>query len=104
MALVTLGVVFAYFFRKSWGERIDELITAQAERAMSLWPNCGEADLRPSQAEPYAVLAPVLPRHPAVPGLLRVPVLRPSPQGIVEEAGVGSAHHVVSVAGVTMEP
>jgi cholesterol oxidase len=79
-------------------------ITAQAERAMSLWPNRGEPDLRQSQAEPYAVLAPVPPRHPAVPGLLRVPVLRPSPQGIVEGAGVGSAHHVVSVAGVTMEP
>lgn len=28
-------------------------ITAQAERAMSLWPNKGEADLRPAQGEPY---------------------------------------------------
>ncbi|HZB67962.1 MAG TPA: GMC oxidoreductase, partial [Ornithinibacter sp.] len=79
-------------------------ITAQAERAMSLWPNRGDADLRPSQAEPYAVLAAVPPRQPAVPGLLRVQVLRPSPQGVVEGAGAGSAHHVVSVAGVTMEP
>ena len=28
-------------------------ITAQAERAASLWPNKGEADLRPAQGEPY---------------------------------------------------
>ena len=34
-------------------------ITAQAERAMSLWPNRGDADPRPAQDEPYAVLAPV---------------------------------------------
>ncbi|MFC0030020.1 GMC oxidoreductase [Micromonospora chaiyaphumensis] len=28
-------------------------VTAQAERAMSLWRNKGEADLRPAQGEPY---------------------------------------------------
>jgi exosortase/archaeosortase family protein len=28
MALVTLGVVFAYFFRKSWGERIIIVLSA----------------------------------------------------------------------------
>jgi cholesterol oxidase len=42
-------------------------ITAQAERAMSLWPNHGEADPRPGQGEPYAVLPPVPARRPAVP-------------------------------------
>ena len=42
-------------------------ITAQAERAMSFWPNRGEVDPRPRQDEPYAVLAPVAPRRPAVP-------------------------------------
>jgi cholesterol oxidase len=42
-------------------------ITAQAERAMSLWPNRGEADLRPAQGEPYLRLAPVPPVRPAVP-------------------------------------
>ena len=41
-------------------------ITAQAERAMSLWPNVGEADQRPAQDQPYAVLAPVPARNPAV--------------------------------------
>ena len=34
---------------------------------MSLWPNVGDADPRPPQDEPYAVLPPVPARHPAVP-------------------------------------
>jgi cholesterol oxidase len=42
-------------------------ITAQAERAMSLWPNHGEADPRPAQAAPYKKLAPVPPIAPIVP-------------------------------------
>jgi cholesterol oxidase len=41
-------------------------ITAQAERAMSLWPNKGEADPRPGQGEQYAVVEAVRPGHPAV--------------------------------------
>ncbi len=42
-------------------------ITAQAERVMSMWPNRGEPDPRPAQGEPYRRVAPVPPRHPAVP-------------------------------------
>jgi cholesterol oxidase len=42
-------------------------ITAQAERAMSLWPNKGEPDPRPDPGEPYRRLEPVAPRRPAVP-------------------------------------
>ena len=42
-------------------------ITAQAERAMSLWPNKGEPDPRPAPGEPYRRLAPVPPARPAVP-------------------------------------
>lgn len=42
-------------------------ITAQAERAASLWPNKGEDDLRPAQGEPYRRLAPIAPRNPVVP-------------------------------------
>jgi cholesterol oxidase len=42
-------------------------ITAQAERAMSFWPNKGSLDPRPSQAEPYRRIAPVAPVAPAVP-------------------------------------
>ncbi|WP_433409214.1 FAD-dependent oxidoreductase [Saccharomonospora azurea] len=42
-------------------------IAAQAERAFSLWPNKGEADMRPKQGEPYRRLDPVPPKAPAVP-------------------------------------
>ncbi len=47
-------------------------ITAQAERAMSLWPKAGEADQRPPQGSAYVRLAPIAPAlgdpaaHPAV--------------------------------------
>jgi len=53
-------------------------ITAQAERAMALWPNKGEADLRPPLGEPYRRVRPVAPKNPVVPeaapGALRLPV------------------------------
>jgi cholesterol oxidase len=42
-------------------------ITALAERAMSLWPNAGEADARPAQDADYRRIEPVAPRSPAVP-------------------------------------
>jgi cholesterol oxidase len=42
-------------------------ITAQAERAMALWPNRGQLDTRPPLGEPYQRLAPVPPERPAVP-------------------------------------
>ncbi|MEV0120925.1 GMC family oxidoreductase [Streptomyces sp. NPDC050703] len=54
-------------------------ITAQAERAMSFWPNKGAEDPRPAQGERYARLAAVEPKAPAVPadafGALRLPFL-----------------------------
>ena len=42
-------------------------ITAQAERAASLWPNKGQVDQRPAQGQPYKRLAPIPPEHPVVP-------------------------------------
>lgn len=42
-------------------------ITAQAERAASLWPNNGEEDQRPAQGEPYRRLDPIPPKNPVVP-------------------------------------
>jgi cholesterol oxidase len=42
-------------------------ITAQAERAASLWPNKGQVDQRPTQGAPYKRLAPIPPEHPVVP-------------------------------------
>ncbi|MBB5954929.1 cholesterol oxidase [Saccharothrix tamanrassetensis] len=54
-------------------------ITAQAERAFSLWPNKGEADQRPAQGEGYRRVAAVNPVKPAVPpsapGALRLPIV-----------------------------
>ncbi|MER8221977.1 GMC family oxidoreductase [Streptomyces sp. NPDC094143] len=54
-------------------------ITAQAERAMSFWPNKGEPDPRPQQGTAYVRLRPVEPKSPAVPaeafGALRLPFL-----------------------------
>ncbi|MFJ3442883.1 GMC family oxidoreductase N-terminal domain-containing protein [Streptomyces sp. NPDC086081] len=54
-------------------------ITAQAERAMSFWPNKGEPDPRPRQGTAYVRLQPVEPKSPAVPaeafGALRLPFL-----------------------------
>ncbi|MFI5532369.1 GMC oxidoreductase [Kitasatospora sp. NPDC051853] len=53
-------------------------ITAQAERAMSMWPNKGEADPRPEQGEAYRRVTAVAPAAPAVPkgafGELLLPV------------------------------
>ncbi|MFJ8975894.1 GMC oxidoreductase [Streptomyces sp. NPDC102282] len=54
-------------------------ITAQAERAMSFWPNKGEEDPRPAQDAAYERLAAVEPVAPAVPkeafGALKLPFL-----------------------------
>ena len=54
-------------------------ITAQAERAMSFWPNKGEADPRPALGEQYQRLQPVAPNSPVVPdsapGALRLPIV-----------------------------
>jgi hypothetical protein len=43
------------------------MITALAERAMSLWPNKGDADGRPPLGSGYDRIAPVFPHRPAVP-------------------------------------
>ncbi len=54
-------------------------ITAQAERAMALWPNKGEPDPRPALGEAYVRIDPVAPRRPVVPddapGALRLPIV-----------------------------
>jgi cholesterol oxidase len=54
-------------------------ITAQAERAMSFWPNKDEPDTRPRLGAPYRRIAAVAPAHPAVPATasaaLRLPLL-----------------------------
>lgn len=53
-------------------------ITAQAERAMAMWPNKGERDPRPPLGADYRRITPVAPRNPVVPeaapGALRLPL------------------------------
>ncbi|MEU3650481.1 GMC family oxidoreductase [Lentzea sp. NPDC034063] len=57
-------------------------ITAQAERAFSLWPNKGEQDQRPEQSLPYRRINPTKPKNPAVPdqapAALRLPIVKAS--------------------------
>ena len=43
------------------------MITALAERAMSVWPNKGEADPRPPLGSGYNRLKPIMPHKPMVP-------------------------------------
>ncbi len=57
-------------------------ITAQAERAVSLWPNRGDDDPRPPLGTDYRAVAPVPPRSPAVPAhapaaLRTLPIVEP---------------------------
>ena len=57
----TLHIVDGSTITANLGVNPSLTITAQAERAFSLWPNKGEEDLRPSQSEPYKVLKPIAP-------------------------------------------
>jgi len=54
-------------------------ITAQAERAMAMWPNKGEPDLRPPLGSAYVEVPVVPPSRPAVPAsapaALRLPIV-----------------------------
>lgn len=54
-------------------------ITAQAERAMAMWPNKGQADQRPPLGSAYLPMAAISPDRPVVPesapGVLRLPVI-----------------------------
>ncbi len=85
-------------------------ITAQAERAMSLWPNRGDADPRPAQGEPYAVLPPVPARNPAVPAGFPVRVepvvsaeaLARTARSAPRRLGRATPADPVSVGGATM--
>jgi cholesterol oxidase len=74
----TLYVVDGAAISANMGVNPSLSITAQAERAASLWPNKGAADQRPAQGQPYQRLAPIAPEHPVVPAdapaALRLPI------------------------------
>jgi len=63
----TMSVVDGAAISANLGVNPSLSISAQAERAASLWPNKGENDLRPRQGEPYRRLDPIAPAHPVVP-------------------------------------
>lgn len=72
----TLHVVDGASVTANLGVNPSLTITAQAERAFSLWPNKGESDSRPPQGSSYERLNWVRPKFPFVPsdayGALRV--------------------------------
>ena len=75
----TLSVVDGAAISANMGVNPSLSITAQAERAASLWPNKGQADLRPAPGEAYRRLDPIEPEHPVVPAdapaaLRRLPI------------------------------
>ncbi len=63
----TLHIIDGSTITANLGVNPSLTITAQAERAISLWANNGDADLRPLQGAPYLRINPILPRHPIVP-------------------------------------
>ncbi|SDN80164.1 GMC family oxidoreductase [Lentzea jiangxiensis] len=78
----SLSVVDGSAISANLGVNPSLTITAQAERAFSLWPNKGEEDRRPAQDQPYRRINPTKPRNPAVPdqapAALRLPIVKAS--------------------------
>jgi cholesterol oxidase len=63
----TLHVVDGASVTANLGVNPSLTITAQAERAMSMWPNKGGIDERPIQGRPYKKVAMEFPNSPVVP-------------------------------------
>ena len=63
----TLHIIDGSTITANLGVNPSLTITAQAERAMSMWPNCGQVDLRPLQGSAYKTIAPIAPHNPVVP-------------------------------------
>jgi cholesterol oxidase len=63
----TLHIVDGSTITANLGVNPSLTITAQVERAMSMWPNKGDEDQRPSQDDAYKYLAPIKPASPVVP-------------------------------------
>src|SRR3954466_15086858 len=63
----TLSVMDGAAISANLGVNPSLSITAQAQRAASLWPNKGQDDLRPKQGQAYRRLDPIEPEHPVVP-------------------------------------
>ncbi|EOM75540.1 GMC family oxidoreductase [Rhodococcus rhodnii] len=92
----TLSVVDGSAVSANLGVNPSLTISAQAERAASLWPNKGEEDPRPSQGQGYLRLSPVAPKNPVVPAdapaALTLPIVEvTSGRPTVPEPGTGVA-------------
>ncbi|NLE79138.1 MAG: GMC family oxidoreductase [Rhodococcus sp.] len=75
----TLSVVDGAAVSANLGVNPSLTISAQAERAASLWPNKGEDDQRPAQGKKYQRIQPSTPKNPVVPagapGALSLPIV-----------------------------
>ncbi|MFD4292045.1 FAD-dependent oxidoreductase [Rhodococcus sp. NPDC058505] len=93
----TLSVVDGSAVSANLGVNPSLTISAQAERAASLWPNKGEKDSRPEQGQAYRRIEPVAPNAPVVPagapGALMLPItpVRPGVEPTQEPSGTGAA-------------
>lgn len=63
----TLHIVDGSTLTANLGVNPSLTITAQAERALSMWPNKNDEDRRPKQGEAYSRIEPVAPNKPVVP-------------------------------------
>jgi cholesterol oxidase len=63
----TLHIVDGSTLTANLGVNPSLTITAQAERAMSMWPNKNEDDARPDQGKPYQRIDPIAPLKAVVP-------------------------------------
>jgi cholesterol oxidase len=63
----TLHIVDGSTITANLGVNPSLTITAQAERALSMWPNKGDTDTRPMQGAQYKRVSPIAPHQPFVP-------------------------------------
>jgi cholesterol oxidase len=91
----TLSVVDGASVSANLGVNPSLTISAQAERAASLWPNKGEQDLRPAQGEGYRRINPIAPNSPVVPAsapaALVLPIVEIRTGPAQEKTGTGAA-------------
>ncbi|MFG1782089.1 FAD-dependent oxidoreductase [Rhodococcus oryzae] len=91
----TLSVVDGASVSANLGVNPSLTISAQAERAASLWPNKGEQDLRPAQGEGYRRINPIAPNSPVVPAsapaALVLPIVEIRSGGAAQASSGGAA-------------
>ncbi|MBB5154845.1 choline dehydrogenase-like flavoprotein [Saccharopolyspora phatthalungensis] len=83
----TMSIVDGSAVSANLGVNPSLTITAQAERAFSMWPNKGEKDTRPSQDAGYRQVNPIAPKSPAVPATAPAALKICQPYGHRSRAG-----------------